>query len=139
MVRSAQLLGVECLHTLPLFLVGGTDAITEDYPSTHGLPGSLREARSHELLRFTSKSDSPNSQGESRASYSSLRRKKRDRQAGDSAATPSEESVRLSQAVSVFLNSGLVRGTYGAPAPHPSRTRTTRTWVREVRRVLVEL
>jgi hypothetical protein len=61
----------------------------------------------NELLRLTSKSDSPNSHGGSRASYSSLRRKKRDRQAGDSADTPSEESARLSQAVSVFLNSVL--------------------------------
>ena len=61
----------------------------------------------NEPLRFASKSDSLNSHGGSRASYSSLRRKKRDRQAGDSADTPSEESARLSQAVSVFLNTVL--------------------------------
>ncbi len=55
------------------------------------------------------------------AAYSSLRRKTRDKQAGDSGFTPPEESALLSQAVSGCFQYSTVGGTYGAPPPHPLR------------------
>ena len=138
--RLARVFGDGLPNTgCPLLLLGGNVGIFAPQPHSTTSTRFTCCGASDEPLRSKSIFRWPISLGSVEVCYCSLRSKKRHSLSGDTLSQARSVREQLCQAVSGILNTRTLRGTYGAPAPHPSESTSSKsTWVREVGPVLAD-